>query len=76
MAGKNDRTDQIVEFLQARKPNAFCDDCIAEHLDPQANRHYVAAITKTLGRTGQYNRSQGQCWGPRGEADKLVIRML
>ena len=76
MNDSSDRTDQIVEFLKRRQPNAFCDDCTAAHLEPPANRHYVAAITKTLGRTEQYDRSKGQCWGPRGEAGKMVIRML
>lgn len=76
MASKQQRADEIVEFLTKRKPQAFCDDCIAENLTPPANRHYVAAITNSLGKTPAFHRADGNCNGPRRETDKRVIRAL
>jgi len=70
------RPDQIIAFLTSNKPKAYCDDCIAAALTPQANRHYVASITNSLAKTPPFQREHGQCSGNRSESEKLVIRAV
>lgn len=62
--------EMIAAFLKARKPAAFCDECLATNFNLAPER--VQQATESLPRKREYGRSQGPC-SQCGPATKLVI---
>ena len=57
--------ERVNDWLKQRSGNAYCDDCIAKHLElrrQQANR-----VTMALGTTGEFVRELGKCSECGGE---------
>jgi hypothetical protein len=52
--------EQIVAFLQNKRPERFCDDCIADELGLR-RRQRAERVTLPLGLTSDYERSKGAC---------------
>lgn len=53
-------TDRIGTFLAARRPELFCDDCIADMLGLR-HRREANRITGALGKTHHFWRDVGAC---------------
>jgi hypothetical protein len=51
---------RINEFITKHRPNAFCDDCIAEKLD-LSRRQQAHRVTSALGPTGDFRREVDSC---------------
>ncbi|MCS3902201.1 hypothetical protein J2T55_000193 [Methylohalomonas lacus] len=65
--------ERVVEFLNSRRPSAFCDDCIADEMG--SNRHHTQQTTHPLGLTRGYERARNHCHRC-GADNKLAIRGL
>ncbi len=53
-------SERVSAFLTVRRPNRFCDDCIAESLEFSGRENYQMA-TSALGTTDSFHRGQGVC---------------
>ena len=62
--------ERVNEFITAKRPAAFCDDCIAEELE-LSRRQQAHRVTSALGTTSNFQRGQGIC--SRCGEDRLVI---
>lgn len=51
--------ERVTRFLAANKPNAYCDDCIADML--RLRRTQISMITSTLGLCRDYTRGGKTC---------------
>jgi len=51
--------ERVTRLLGANKPNAYCDDCIADLL--RLRRTQVSMITSTLGLCRDYTRGGKPC---------------
>ena len=61
----------VSEFLIARSPDAFCDDCIAANLGLSIRQH-ANHKTRELANSPRFDRRKGKCSICGGT--KLVIR--
>jgi hypothetical protein len=66
--------EKIAAFLKARKPAAFCDDCLASNLN-LAGRQLAQQATGPLSQTLAYVRMMARC-SQCGATIKLVIRSI
>ncbi len=64
-------SDRVNAFLTVRRPNRFCDDCIAESLEFE-RRQDAQKATSTLETMGSFHRALGVC--SMCGKEKLVIR--
>jgi hypothetical protein len=63
--------EKVANFLRARKPHPFCDQCIADAVQlgsrsfgprrDQYNPHIAQQNTTALSQTRQFRRSSGVC---------------
>ena len=51
--------ERVTRFLAANRPNAYCDDCIADML--RLRRTQISMITSTLGLCRDYTRGGKGC---------------
>ena len=63
--------DRIGRFLAARRPELFCDDCMADKLGLN-HRREANRVTRALGKTHHFWRDVGAC--SACEQHKQVIR--
>ncbi len=52
--------EQINAYISKGRPDAYCDDCIAEGLDTE-RLEQVQLVTATLATTASFNRATGEC---------------
>jgi hypothetical protein len=73
----DENIDRLAHFLQARRPAAFCDDCLATAV-PIANRRQVQQLTSKLTkqRAGFFTRGPGTCSRTTHGQEKLVTRAV
>lgn len=66
--------DQVNKFLTDNRPNAYCDDCIAEKLS-LSRRQQAFRVTSALGTPGtSFVRADGICTSCREER-KVIHRV-
>jgi hypothetical protein len=63
--------ERVLKFLNDRRPDAVCDDCIAARLDLK-RRQQAQRVTQPLSLTSDFDRRQSVC-SLCGD-EKLVIR--
>ncbi len=59
-AAADRNADRMGRFLAARRPELFCDDCIADKLG-LSHRREANRITRALGKTHHFWRDVGAC---------------
>ncbi len=64
--------DRVNAFLTVRRPNRFCDDCIAESLEFE-RRQDAQKATSTLETMGSFHRALGVC-SMCGKEKKVIQR--
>ena len=52
--------ERVNSFITEHRPNAFCDDCIAEQLS-LSSRQEAQHITSALATTDSFQRVRGIC---------------
>ncbi len=64
--------DRVNAFLTVRRPNRFCDDCIAKSLE-LGQRKDAQHATSTLETMGSFHRALGVC-SMCGKEKKVIRR--
>ena len=64
--------ERVNKFITKHKPDAFCDDCIAEQLD-LSRRQEANLVTITLATTDNFQREIDNCSLCR-EVKKVIRR--
>lgn len=63
---------RVNDYITNARPQAFCDDCIAEAL-ALSQRQQSARVTGALETTGDFNRVEDEC-AKCGEVKKVIRR--